>query len=67
MPEVVVPAWVEICMDIASANATEPGTGASNFRIIRVRRPLRLGRCGAFLCPETPNKASPLSRGFESP
>lgn len=39
---VVVPAWVEICMDIASANATEPGTGASNFRIIRVFKLTRL-------------------------
>ncbi|CAE7188177.1 Catsper1, partial [Symbiodinium pilosum] len=39
---VVVPAWVEICMDIASANSSEPGTGASNFRIIRVFKLTRL-------------------------
>ena len=33
--QVVVPAWIEITMDVMSANATDAGTGASNFRIIR--------------------------------
>ncbi|CAE7240222.1 CACNA1H [Symbiodinium natans] len=39
---VVVPAWIEITMDVMSANATDAGTGASNFRIIRVFKLTRL-------------------------